>query len=172
MSTDSAALESATCWWYDFSGRWLLIVGVIMAVAACATAALAFIQWRTNKIIEVHNEWRTGTLEKETAQAKRDLGHSQERIAELERSTAEANRAAAEENLALEKLRTPRSLNTEQQARLTEKLGSFAGQKYSFNVFPDPEAIALMRQIDMLKQAGWTKLALSVHRRMACGIWL
>ena len=48
-SVDPSTLESAN-WWFDFSSRWLLVVGVIAATAACLTVALAFIQWRTERV--------------------------------------------------------------------------------------------------------------------------
>ncbi|MFD0985651.1 hypothetical protein [Methyloligella solikamskensis] len=159
MPVEPADLDWAIRW-YDASSVGLLVFGLIAAVAACFTAAAAFRQWQANNIIEAHNEWRTASLEKQAADAELALSRSQERIAELEKDTAEANRLAAEAQLELEKLKTPRSISPTHQDELVKLLAPYKGQEYSFNVYGDPEAIALKRQIDgLLQRAGWVKIA-------------
>ncbi len=62
---------------------------------------------------------------------------------------AEANARAAEAKLELEKFRTPRTLNTEQQARITEKIKPFSGTKFDVGLQTgDPEAQNLLLQIE------------------------
>lgn len=76
---------------------------------------------------------------------------------------AAANARALEAQAELAKLKSPRSLSPEQQRRLVVALSPFAGQKYSFNVFADPEPINLMRLIDtVLKSAGWIRIGSQV----------
>jgi hypothetical protein len=94
---------------------------------------------------------------------------SDEKIAESIRQAAEANQKAleaearaSEAQLALEKFKTPRSLSTEQQERITAKLKLLAGTPYDltgipfdFSIQQDPECIPLMGQIgSTLKAAG------------------
>src|ERR1017187_3799796 len=59
-------------------------------------------------------------------------------------ATAEAGRA----NLELARLKTPRTLSVEQSNRLTLRMRRFTGQKFSFNVYPDAESMALAAMVD------------------------
>jgi chromosome segregation ATPase len=183
MPVDPATLKAAI-WTYAVASKWLLWLGLLTAVAACATVAAAFKQWQANNIIEAHNDWRTATLEKETAQAKLDFAQAQERMAELgkeaealkaqsseaekdvallKNETAQANQRAAEANklaeearLELERLKTPRTLNAEQQARIVDRVKTFAGTPYNFVVMAETEPMNLMVHIDAaLETAGW-----------------
>ena len=77
-------------------------------------------------------------------------------VALAEARAAEANLAATQAQLELEKLKEPRTIAPEDQDRLIAELKRFTGQNYSFSVFQDPEAMALLRVLDvMLKSAGW-----------------
>jgi hypothetical protein len=68
---------------------------------------------------------------------------------------AEANARALESQLALEKYKAPRSLSSEQQARITAKMKGFAGVPFDFVIQADSEPIGLMEQIGTaLKAAG------------------
>jgi hypothetical protein len=64
------------------------------------------LQWRTTSIREEHSEWRTSTLELQTAEAKRDTAAAHERIAKLNNQT---ERLKAD-NLAVQKAMLPRRL--------------------------------------------------------------
>lgn len=83
-------------------------------------------------------------------------------IAKANENAAEANRIAEEERLARVKIEerfSPRRLAKEQQLRIIEKLRPFAGQQFSFAVYPDPESIDLMRVLEsILKSAGWIRI--------------
>ena len=108
---------------------------------------------------------------KETAKALVQAAAISERANALELEVANAR-------LALAKLKTPRSLTTEQQKRLAVKLKEFEGTPFDFFVHTDPEAIDLMWQIaDVLKVSGWihhpvTSLAVvyRVHGKPEAGI--
>lgn len=76
--------------------------------------------------------------------------------AQVSAATAEAARA----NLELAKIKMPRSLTTEQQARIANQLTRFSGTNFAFVVFGDPESLALLGDIDSaLQQAGWNRVA-------------
>ena len=80
-------------------------------------------------------------------------------VAAAEARIAEANLAASEAQLELARLKEPRTVAPDDQARMIANLKSFAGQKYSASVFQDPEALALLRVLEaMLKSAGWVKV--------------
>jgi hypothetical protein len=101
---------------------------------------------------------------------------SQERIAELTKETtrlstegdearaaiAGANARALEAQVALEKFKAPRVLSAEQQAKIGEKLASFAGMTYDVGIVPkgDLEPLYLSRTIHAaLTLAGWKQIA-------------
>lgn len=92
-----------------------------------------------------------------------DRKRADEKIAELQvqaeqsrKDTAEANARAAEANLALAKLTTPRSLTAEQRKHLVESLKGFAKIPFDFFITPDPEPVSLMDQLaGSLTEAGW-----------------
>src|SRR5688572_3789195 len=90
VAIDPATLEAAN-WWYDVASRWLLLAGVLAALAACATVALAFIQWRADAIRERHANWRTSTLEVETARAKADSARANAEAGKAQAESAKAN---------------------------------------------------------------------------------
>jgi hypothetical protein len=78
--------------------------------------------------------WMTGVKE---AYWDADRRASTEKIAalstqgdELRKETAEANARAAEAQLALEKLKTPRTLGPARQQVIVDVIGRFAGQRY------------------------------------------
>jgi hypothetical protein len=80
-------------------------------------------------------------------------------IAKANESSAKAEARAAEANLELAKLRDPRTLTPEQQDRIIAALKNFAGQKFSFSLYPDPESMAFLRIIDaLLKSAAWERV--------------
>ena len=90
---------------------------------------------------------------------KRARAELESQVAAAEARAAEANLAASRAQLALAKLKEPRTVVPEDQARMIADLTAFTGQKYSASVFQDPEALALLRILDaMLKSAGWVKV--------------
>ena len=80
-------------------------------------------------------------------------------IAKAKEGAAQAEARAAEATLQLTKLRTPRTLNREQQKRIAEKCKLFTGAKFDDAVFTDPESEALLRQVEnILAVAGWEQI--------------
>jgi hypothetical protein len=108
--------------------------------------------------------WMSGVKE---AYWEKDRTESAERVASLvvqgdilRKDTAEANARASEAQLALERLKAPRSISGEQQAQLTALLKPFAGQEYSGMVAGSvPDARALWVMIDkVLTAANWVRM--------------
>jgi hypothetical protein len=82
-------------YWYPISWKGVLAGGIITAVGACATIAFLLLQWRTTSIREEQSEWRTSTLEMQTAQANAALGAAQVDIAKANVQIAEAKKQTA-----------------------------------------------------------------------------
>ena len=75
---------------------------------------------------------------------------------QAEARAAEANARAEQAQLELAKLKQPRTISPEHQVSMIDHLRKYAGQSYSFLAYEDPEAHALVAQIDeILGQAGW-----------------
>ncbi len=116
---------------YDLA-NWFLIVALI--VGAASTGLLV---WMGN----VKEEY-----------LKRDLAATNERAAHAEERAAEAN-------LELAKLKTPRTLNPGQQKLISEALKGFAGTQFDMAINHDVEAIGLLPSLEnALKSAGWIEI--------------
>jgi hypothetical protein len=88
-----------------------------------------------------------------------DIAKANKEITEANERAAKAEQRAAEVNLELAKLKEPRTLLPEQQDIIISLMKPFAGQRFAFSVFPDPEALALLRIVDAtLKAAGWQRI--------------
>jgi hypothetical protein len=72
---------------------------------------------------------------------------------------ARLSKDAAEANLELAKLKTPRTLSSDQKRKIVASLRAFAGQKFSLAVGQDPEQFNLLEDIkSILLSAGWIKI--------------
>jgi predicted nucleic acid-binding Zn-ribbon protein len=101
---------------------------------------------------------RTATLEKEDGAIKAAKNQADIRAANLE--------------LALQKLREPRTLDVEQQARITAALTPYAGQEYTVSVASGSEAENLLCAIDAaLIGARWKRISgyRSITLETKCG---
>jgi hypothetical protein len=151
MPVDPNLLERAN-WWFDVSWYGLLIAGFIAAVAACATIAFLFAQYWSSGIRERQAEWRTSTLEFQTADAKRDTAAAGERIAELNRETERLRG----DNLALQTVLLPRhagliGFNRAPPAQeWFAALQAFAGVQVYIQVVKDSEAQNLANEIAII----------------------
>ena len=59
-------------------------------------------------------------------------------------------------NLELAKLRDPRKLLPAQEERITTRLKTFGGQKFTFSVSSDSESVEMLEVMDkLLKASGW-----------------
>ena len=76
---------------------------------------------------------------------KRARAELESQVAAAEARAAEANLVASKAQLELAKLKAPRTVAPEDQAKMIADLKAFTGQKYSAAVFQDPEALALLR---------------------------
>jgi hypothetical protein len=77
----------------------------------------------------------------------------------FESQIADANARTAQAELELARIKQPRSLNPAQQQRVANTLLTFAGQKFAFLVFGDPESLSLLTDIDgALKLAKWNRV--------------
>jgi predicted nucleic acid-binding Zn-ribbon protein len=110
---------------------------------------------------------RANDADARTAEALAEITQAQERIATFEKEAAAARVAnaqaeirAADAQLALQKLKTPRILDAEQQARITAALTPYAGQEYTLSVASGSEAENLLCQIDAaLTAAQWKRIS-------------
>ncbi len=108
---------------------------------------------------------RVAGLEKEASDATAAQQRVETELAKQKERTASAEKAASDAALALAKLKEPRSLSPEQQEKLIAALKPFAGQNFAFAVFPDPEALALLRIFnELLKSAGWKRVPSQIQR--------
>ena len=103
---------------------------------------------------------------------KLELGQQQERAADAERSAAEAkstaekfqleiaaaNARAAEAQLALERLKAPRTLNAAQLQSVANLIKEYSGQTYELQEVHDREPAVLAQEIvTALNRAGWNR---------------
>jgi hypothetical protein len=83
---------------------------------------------------------------------RRDLANTNERAAKAEDHAAQAN-------LELAKLKAPRSLSSEQQKQISEKLRVFGGLEFDVALDPKSEPQDLLSQVeDALTSAGWKEI--------------
>jgi len=106
----------------------LIVFGTLVAIGVTGESIVGFLHWR-----------RGGQLSA--------IQNSE--IARLQQETAEAN-------LALAKLRTPRTLTPEQRERIVRAMSAYAGQAFAISSAPDPEARDLAMVInEALLSARW-----------------
>ena len=97
------------------------------------------------------------STEKETALARSDAETAKATAKGFESQIADANRAAAEANLELSRIKSVRTLDSEQQRRIVARLTGFRGTPFVFGVTPEPEAINFMGIVgSTLIASGWT----------------
>jgi hypothetical protein len=160
---DPATLAWAE-FWYPIAWKGLIWAGGLTAVGACATIAFLLLQWRTTSIREDQSEWRTATLETQTAQAKASLGIAQAdivkanaQIATAQERTAEFDARTKEAELKLEQLRErvrQRHIKGDQFLKILE--GKPKASVEILFIRDDGEAFQLALEIrDWLKRATW-----------------
>jgi hypothetical protein len=120
---------------------WLIIFGLFVAVGAVGGSVTGFLHWR-----------RSGQLQ--TLLEAENLAQQRE-IATVNATAAQAEQRAAEATLQIARMRAPRFLNSDQQARVIDKMRPFAGQRVSVGAVPATfEAAAFGEQIlHILKDA-------------------
>lgn len=82
-----------------------------------------------------------------------------EKIAELTTRSTEAQRDAEKFKLELEKIKTPRTISSEQRGRIIEVIRQVPKTRFDVSANTDPEAINFAAQIEeMLLAAGWEEV--------------
>lgn len=120
--------------------RW---VQIALIVSGFVTAGLSAVAWRLSVNVN--------------AAKNRE---SNQKIVAAEVRAAEANALASQARLELENLTKPRTSAPGDQEQIVVALKQFAGQRFAFSVFEDPEALALLRVLDAtLKSAGWVRVS-------------
>ena len=117
-------------------------------------------QYRTESTIKITAAQAEAAKAMEIAESERlARAELESQVAVAEARAAEANLAASQAQLDLAKLKEPRTIAPKDQETIISELEKFTGQNYSFSVFQDPEALALLRVLDsILKSAGWLRV--------------
>jgi hypothetical protein len=132
--------------------NFFLIVSLVMGVIATV-----LIVWMGNKK-EEHLTAELSARAADAAHANLQISALNIQAKSLEESTAQANARAAEAQLELAKIKTPRSLDSEQQARIVRKIKAFSGTPFTVSIFSTPEVTQLLEMIEpTLKSAGWVQ---------------
>lgn len=170
--------ESAALWFNIFNG--ILFTGALLVtVGTWGTIKTAGIKERYSDERIAANEAETRRAIADSDTAKEGTAKTTERIAELSaqaeqlrKDSAEANARAAEANLALAKIKAPRTLTPDQYASLIAVMMPFADKQYDMAiVIGDPEATDILGQIDSaLTAAGliavpWTPATIGYERK-------
>jgi hypothetical protein len=138
---------------------WATIILIALTVFSGAGALI------TGGIIAKREDATLRQLEASASDAKAAQQKVETELAAQKERTANAEKAASDAALALERFKQPRSLSVEQQDELKSALKPFAGQNFALAVFPDPEALALVRVLDrLLKSASWNRVPSQIHR--------
>jgi hypothetical protein len=122
------------------------VSNVVLVVALVAGAAsTAFVVWMGNV---------------KEAYGRLALSAMNERAAVAEKEAAIAKKEAADALLALEKLKAPRCLNSDQQMQMVSALRPFASTLFDMaSQEADPESLAFLGQLEtVLLMAGWTPI--------------
>jgi hypothetical protein len=100
--------------------------------------------------------WMGGVKERYLQQ---HLAETNERAAQANERASKADERAAQDNLALAKLKTPRTLNVEQQALISDALKPFGKQQFdvAISVMDEPKTLLPMIE-NALKHAGWQQI--------------
>jgi hypothetical protein len=111
--------------------------------------------------------WMTGVKEtywdKERRDSTQTIAALKTQGDELRRETAEANARAAEAQLALERLKRPRTLGPARQQFIADAVGAYAGQRYRAAVSSAADdGIAFWESLyAALEQAGWVYIPMA-----------
>jgi hypothetical protein len=100
--------------------------------------------------------WMGGVKERYLQQ---HLADTNERAAQANERASKADERAAQANLELAKLKTPRSLTAEQQARISEALKPFGKKQFdvAISVMDEPKTLLPMIE-SALRHAGWQEI--------------
>jgi|ERR1700733_1753168 hypothetical protein len=149
--------------------EWSEALGAIFGILAATSVVVYLLANKPLRKMEARESEiaarKMAGLEKDASDAKAAQQGVETELANQKERTAIAEKAASDAALALERFKQPRSLSIEQQDKLKSALKPFAGQNFALAVFPDPEALALVRVLDtLLKSVGWNRVPSQIHR--------
>jgi hypothetical protein len=136
---------------------WVLWFAALVAVGVVGEAVLGVAHWMKDRELRPLRVMQAQLHENEIAQLDKDTARLSA-DAELARAAiADANARTAEAQLALEKLKTWRSMTCEQQAQIVATLSQFKGAHFDIAVLVgDPEALNFAGLVGpTLKLAQW-----------------
>jgi hypothetical protein len=142
--------------WNNLIVAFLVAVGVFGVFGAGAT----YIAFQLQKQ-EAINAANTLAQYQVVASVKIAEAHAAGEAAKADTARAneaagKANQRAAEAELALAKIETPRTISQHYAATMIAKLQQFAGTPYALYLYDDSEAASLLNQIErILEAAGW-----------------
>lgn len=117
-------------------------IQIALIVSGFVTAGLSAAAWRLSVHVNAAN--------------KREVN---DQIAAAEARVDEANAVASQARRELAEFTEPRAIRPDDREKITATLKQFAGQKFGFSVFGDPESLSLLRTLDTtLKSAGWVRV--------------
>ena len=169
---------------FDIASWTLLVAFIVGGMAAIVIVFTSVDMEQQRDSLADQSRARIGELESEAAKANAELqkanayiarvnesmAESRKQIAAFERDAADARaiaaaandraadveRQAADAGRAIEKYGRPRTLSSQQLARITDRLRRFEKTPFDFSLTPDPEAIELMGEIARtLTESGW-----------------
>jgi hypothetical protein len=148
----------------------IMVVATAIIVAGCAgefvfgskasNAASQLQQASDQKIAGLTKE--TARLSANAESSRESAAKTEERVAAAEKATANARERAANAELALQRVKAPRTLSAARQQFVADATSNFAGQRYRAAVSQSADdAIEFWQSIyGALKQAGWVYLPL------------
>ncbi len=154
-------------WPFSFSemtlewANWISDLANIVAVCCLALGVIAAIViFRTSAIKERHWEKDRQEARLKISTLEDSAAKSNERAKVLEKGIADANARAVEAQLALERLKTPRTLGPERQQAVAIAAGPFAGQRYRAAISQGADdGLAFWESLYVtLERAGWIYL--------------
>ena len=163
---------------------WLLIFGIFVVIGVGGESIFGIRAWLINRKlhsvqieIESFHQAETAVLVNQAADANRDASFARKDaeafkldIAKANERAANAEKSAAEANLALEKLKTPRTLSLEQQTRVSAAVHGFPKTPFDIFASVDPEAADLANKIEgALLLAGWEEVDIGGTVNMSRG---
>jgi hypothetical protein len=123
--------------------NWENVMLIFLGVAAIAAVFVGISTYAVVRLQKVESEYARKSLEEYKLEAGGKI--------------SEANARAAEANLEIERLKAPRSLSAEQQARIRDKVKDFHGTTFDITTYPwETEPAAFSRDISKtLEEAAW-----------------
>jgi hypothetical protein len=140
---------------WDLWGVRLLFIGAVVGVGGLVLSAFsAYVLYRVADVAQ-------RDLSTQTEQAKSEIEKSKAEIAKANEGAAKANARANEAQLALERLKAPRTIPSAEIPRLIALLSTFAGTNAAIYILgdgPEPNGLAGI-VASILKQAKWDFLS-------------